>query len=342
MGSVKDLRILKNPGPDTSGVANFDFSDRYSVFDWGEMPDHIRNKGMALCLTAAHFFERLPDIGIRSHYVGLVEQGKVKRLTELASPAGTMQVNLLQVIRPKLNQGVYDYSVYRQDLSNFLIPLECIYRNTLPEGSSIFKRLKSGSLKLADIGLTEIPAPGQVLQQPILDFSTKLEPTDRYLSQTEARQIAGLDKAAFARIKEATLSVNRMITAETERMGLVHEDGKIEFGMSKDKDIILVDVMGTPDECRFTYQGTPVSKEVARIHYRKTEWFADVEQAKKKDAVNWKKHVKSSPPKLPQELATLISQIYMSFCNELTGRDWFDTPALREVLSEVNKVLGAS
>jgi len=36
----------------------------------------------------------------------------------------------------------YDYSVYTSRLKNFLIPLEIIYRNGLPEGSSVFKKLE--------------------------------------------------------------------------------------------------------------------------------------------------------------------------------------------------------
>jgi len=54
MGSVKDLEIVKKPTKDEMGVGRFHFSDRYSVFDWGEMPDHIPSKGAALCLMGAY------------------------------------------------------------------------------------------------------------------------------------------------------------------------------------------------------------------------------------------------------------------------------------------------
>ncbi len=51
MGSVKDLVVLENPAKNKTGKAQFVFSDRYSVFDWGEMPDHIQAKGASLCIT---------------------------------------------------------------------------------------------------------------------------------------------------------------------------------------------------------------------------------------------------------------------------------------------------
>ena len=52
MGSVKDLQIIKKPTQEAMGVGRFLFSDRYSVFDWGEMPDHIEGKGAACVLWA--------------------------------------------------------------------------------------------------------------------------------------------------------------------------------------------------------------------------------------------------------------------------------------------------
>ncbi len=79
MGSVKDLVVLVEP-TDKLGLGRFIFSDRYSVFDYGEMPDRIEDKGKALCMVSAFFFERLEEAGIATHYVGLVEDGEVKAL----------------------------------------------------------------------------------------------------------------------------------------------------------------------------------------------------------------------------------------------------------------------
>lgn len=39
----------------------FEFTDDYSVFDWGKMPDTIAHKGRALALMGAYFFNRLAD-----------------------------------------------------------------------------------------------------------------------------------------------------------------------------------------------------------------------------------------------------------------------------------------
>ena len=57
MGSVKDLKIIEKATENKAGVGQFYYSDRYSVFDWGEMPDAIKDKGKALCMMGAFFFE---------------------------------------------------------------------------------------------------------------------------------------------------------------------------------------------------------------------------------------------------------------------------------------------
>ncbi|MCS7232919.1 MAG: phosphoribosylaminoimidazolesuccinocarboxamide synthase [Synergistetes bacterium] len=340
MGSVKDLIVLREARVDEPGIGRFVFSDRYSVFDWGEMPDHIRGKGASICIVTAFFFEKLEEMGVRSHYLGIVEDGRLKRLKELKSPQNTLEFKLLRVVKPRLEGGRYDYSVYKDERGNFLIPLEVIYRNSLPEGSSVFKRLREGSLRLEDIGLREMPKPGTILDKPILDVSTKLEATDRYLSWDEAKEICFLSDGEVERIREVTLLINELITKEAKRLGLFNEDGKVEYGFDEGRDIILVDALGTLDECRFSYEGLPVSKEIARVYYRKTDWYKDVEAAKKRDRVNWKSLVTSKPPKLPPELASLISGIYMAYANEITGREWFKVPSLRDILTELKGLLG--
>ncbi|MEO0131031.1 MAG: phosphoribosylaminoimidazolesuccinocarboxamide synthase, partial [candidate division WOR-3 bacterium] len=292
MGSVKDLIIIKEPKENQSGIGRFIFSDRYSVFDWGEMPDKIKDKGKAICLVAAYFFERLEELGIKTHYLGLLQNGELKKLKDLKEPTNIMEIKLLRVLKPEIKNGNYDYSIYKKEKVNFLIPLEIIYRNSLPEGSSVFKRLKEGSLKLTDLGLKEPPKSGQILENPIIDFSTKLEKTDRYLNFKEAKEMVNLTEEELAEIKEKTLFLNKLISEKVAKIGLFNEDGKFEFGFDEERKIIVIDVIGTLDECRFSYKNIPVSKEIARIYYRKTEWFKEIEIAKKIDKIRWKELIK--------------------------------------------------
>jgi phosphoribosylaminoimidazole-succinocarboxamide synthase len=346
MGSVKDLQVIEKPTKDKMGVGRFIFSDRYSVFDWGEMPDLIDGKGEALCMMGAYCFERLEERGVKTHYRGLVDKnGKVVRFDELDEPSNIMEISLVNVYRPEPceRDGVltYDYRVYTSKLKNFLIPLEIIYRNGLPEGSSVFKRLEKRSVTFKDFGLDHYPKPGERLKNPIFDVSTKLEDKDRYVTWEEAKGIAGLTYSEVVEIQDLLLKVDRLITELATRADLVNEDGKIELAFDPSRRLMVVDVVGTLDECRFTYDGLHVSKEIARQYYRKTDWYRDVEEAKKKaekeGTADWKKLVKTQPPKLDPALKGTISQMYKATTNQVAEKIVFETPRLEEITKKYIK-----
>jgi phosphoribosylaminoimidazole-succinocarboxamide synthase len=325
------------------GTGRFLFSDRYSVFDWGEMPDHIDGKGAALCLMGAYCFEQLEKQGVKTHYRGLVNKaGKAVKVDELSEPSATMEVALVNVYRPQTlvigGKVVHDYSVYTPSLRNCLIPLEIIYRNGLPEGSSVFKRLAQGKVTLQDLGLDHQPQPGETLKKPIFDVSTKLEETDRYITWIEAQKIAGLTNTELSEVKAVLLKADETITTAASNASLKNEDGKIELAFDDQRKLMLVDVLGTLDECRFTFEGVHVSKEVARQFYKKTQWYIDVEEAKKdaeaKGVQNWKSLCKSQPPLLDPKLKAVISQMYMAVANEMTGKTLFSSPKLAGVIGD--------
>jgi phosphoribosylaminoimidazole-succinocarboxamide synthase len=66
MGTITELKLaykgsVKNVFQSASepDFLWFQFTDDYSVFDWGKMPDQIANKGKALALMGAYLFEEL-------------------------------------------------------------------------------------------------------------------------------------------------------------------------------------------------------------------------------------------------------------------------------------------
>ena len=346
MGSVKDLEVIKPPTKDRLGTGRFHFSDRYSVFDWGEMPDLIEEKGAALCIMGAYCFEQLErETEVKTHYRGLVaSNGECGlRTKDLDEPSDIMEVDLVNVIKPQPFTSDYgglryDYSVYTPELSNFLIPLEIIYRNGLPEGSSVFKRLAAGDLEPKDLGLDHYPVPGEGLKTPVFDLSTKLEKGDRYITWLEAKEIACLTDDEADQIKDVLLKVDKLITKVSSKAKLKNEDGKIELAFDPAREPIVVDVIGTLDECRFTYGGLHVSKEIARQFYKQTGWYKDIEEAKKeakqKGVEDWKTLCKSQPEKLDPDLTRIIRNVYTSTANEFIGSKIFDSPKLAEVMKQ--------
>jgi phosphoribosylaminoimidazole-succinocarboxamide synthase len=256
-----------------------------------------------------------------------------------------MEVSIVNVYKPetRASQGklAYDYSIYTTELKNCLIPLEIIYRNGLPEGSSVLKRLEQGKTTLKDLGLDHYPTPGERFAKPLFDVSTKLEQTDRYVTWEEAQTISGLTNFELIAVKSVLSKVNDTITEMACHAKLENEDGKIELAFDEARKLMVVDVVGTLDECRFTYEGFHVSKEIARQFYKKTSWYTDVEEAKKeaeaKGVKDWKALCMSQPPKLDAKLKTLISHMYLAAANELTNRRHFDVPALAKIINEYKK-----
>ena len=334
MGSVKDLTVLQKPTEEKSGIGHFQFSDRYSVFDWGGMPDLIPNKGASLAIMTTHFFELLGKIGIHTHYRGIVKDGNVFSFEEIKEPFDTIEVELLRVLKPEIREGEYDYSIYKGVDKNFLIPMEFIYRNSIPKESSFWKRYDKGEIKI------EIPddiKPDIPFKEPILDVSTKLEESDRYLSWDEVKELAHMSEERLMEIKEILLEVSKLLTKETDKVGLANQDGKFEFGINPDDNIIVVDALGTLDECRFEYEGISLSKEILRKYYRKTEWYKEVVKAKEKDRKDWKPLVGIKPPHIPKELLNVVSRMYQSVANLISGRKFFNVPHLKELIKDLSK-----
>jgi len=341
MGSVKDLIVIKEPDSKNAGEGIFIFSDRYSVFDWGEMPDHIPDKGASLCLVSAYFFEIFEERGFKTHYLGLLDNSdSLYRLNHKTQASNRMKVKLVRIVQPVFDGKDYDYSTFQQEKANYLIPLEVIYRFSLPAGSSVFKRLKEGSLSFRDLGLDREPEPGTVLEEPFIDFSTKLEHYDRYLTRKEAQEISGLSEEKFEELVVSVVKMAEIIRERYQALGIANEDGKFEFALDEKGELMLVDAVGTPDECRFSKDGVTLSKELARIFYRGSPWHQEVEEAKKKYGQNWRKMVTAKPEPLKGQDLELLSDIYRSLANALIGKNIFSgAPDITDLIDRIKERL---
>lgn len=336
MGSVKDLVVDIRPTEKSLGTGHFNFSDRYSVFDWGEMPDHISDKGKALCMMGAFNFENFTKRGIDSHYTGLIENDRVKNLKHLEDPSNLMFIQLGRKPELKFQSGEYKYENLKES-NNYLIPLEVIFRNSIPVGSSIRRRYSPDELGFE---FDEWPEGKIELETPIVEFSTKLEEKDRYIDEAEAREISGLKRKKFEELKDKTEETNKLLNQRAKKAGLSHEDGKVEFVYSNGR-IILADVTGTFDENRFMYNEKQISKEFIRQWYKKNqpEWYEKVKKAKEeaneRGVKNWKSLCKIKPIKLDQEVLETAENIYKAGANRWIGKKLFEAPHLEKVVGKI-------
>jgi len=350
MTSVKDFRVEVNASPETLGRGAFVFTDDYSVFDWGKMPDEIPDKGASLCTMGAYNFETLESAGIPTHYGG-VRTPEIEATVSLdaAIDAGTapreMVIELTQV--PDLpfrgrdvdDPSGYDYGAYHDEAGeNFLVPLEIVFRNRVPVGSSLRSRTDP-----ADHGLDYDTWPDEAvdLEDPIVEFSTKYEQQDRYLSRAAADRIAGV--ADIEDLESVAREVNDLVTEQATDADLVHEDGKIECLYYRG-EIRVADVVGTFDENRFSYDGQQVSKEVIRQYHKRTqsEWVAAVSAAKdeadERGVADWKSLCDHEPDPLDDDVIGIARDLYCAGTNAYVGRNAFDAPSLTEAVEAVRSL----
>jgi phosphoribosylaminoimidazole-succinocarboxamide synthase len=352
MTSVKEFRVAEPATASNLGRGRFVFTDAYSVFDWGQMPDDIPRKGASLCVMGASNFERLAAADVPTHYRGVVDptaveagtapESAVVPLTEARAPPTEMAIELTQV--PDLPyqgpEAGYDYEAYHAaGEGTYLIPLEVVFRNTVPVGSSLRRRTTP-----ADVGLeaTEWPAEPVSLPEPVVEFSTKYEEQDRYLSRAEADAIAG--RADVASLEALARRVNRIVTDRAEATGFTHHDGKIEC-LYHEGELRVADVVGTFDENRFARNGRGVSKEVVRQWYKRNDptWVDAVSRAKtdvtNRDIDDWRTLCTETPDSLPGAVLDAVSTMYAAGANAYTERAWFDAPPIDEALQTIEQVV---
>jgi len=316
-GSVKNLRVIKKPTQGSAGVYLFEFTDDYSIFDYGKMPDTLNNKGSSLAMMSAFIFERmerpktwkeLEDSGIwkglqdnalrtslgsspllkelkkhgmKTHYIGLRDKhGKRVRCDDLKEPTNIIEVKAFNIVRP--SKGVIGGNA----VWNYTA-LHPGLRNYLIPLENVFRfGVPRGSSFLKRnpdyypwLGLTRMPQEGQWLPFPIIEYFSKLEPGDRLLPLESAVNFSGLPTEKFQEMRDLTFLSALYLYNFFARAGIELWDGKLEF--SRTNGIILSDAV-TPDELRLVKDSIQISKEPIRQYYRKyhSRFIEDIAKAK--------------------------------------------------------------
>nr|AGF93351.1 phosphoribosylaminoimidazole-succinocarboxamide synthase [uncultured organism] len=274
----------------------FFFTNNISVFD-KIIPNDIPRKGETLCKTSSYWFKKCEELGIKTHFIDMPEDQ-------------VMEVRRFEVIN--------DYDKMDSDTTNYRIPLEFIARYYV--AGSLHDRIKKGKLDHEKLGFEEEPDYGEKLPEPYFEVTTKVEEIDRNLSKEEALDISGLTEEEYEEIKEAVFKIDELIEENGEKNGLLHVDGKKEFAMDENRDIILVDTFGIADEDRFwendEYENgnfVQKSKEFVRQHYRKTGYHEDLMDARENG------EEEPPIPPLPDDMVDKTSELYVNLMSRLTN-----------------------
>lgn len=291
-GKVKEVYLVDDE------TLEFAYTDNISVFD-KIIPSKIPHKGETLCRTAKYWFGILSENGIRNHFID--EPAKDR-----------MRVERVDIIR--------DYAKIDGDTVNYLIPLEVICRHYV--AGSLLDRVRSGKITAEQLGFPEHHdvKHGEKLPRPYIESTTKLEEHDANLTDAEAKEMAGLSDDEYEEIKATVLKIDAIIEKEAAKRGLIHCDGKKEFGYDMNRKLMVLDTFGTLDEDRWwdaeAYQKgniVELSKEFVRQYYRDIGYHKKLMDAREKGLAE------PDIPALPEETVRKVSNLYVSMYERITG-----------------------
>ncbi|MEN6378258.1 MAG: phosphoribosylaminoimidazolesuccinocarboxamide synthase [Methanofastidiosum sp.] len=275
----------------------FEFTDRISVFD-KIIPSKIPFKGETLCREGAFWHKEAEKLGFLTHFIKITDKNKmlVKR------------VNI-----------IHNYNKIDHKTKNYLIPLEFICRHYV--AGSLHDRINKGKIDPKELGFSKKTVEyGEKLPEPFIETSTKLEPVDRPLEKKEALSISKLTEEEYNNILETIIKMDSRMSKIVEKGGLIHVDGKKEFGMNEDRTLMFIDVFGTADEDRFwdkklyeEGQMVELSKEFVRQYYIKTGY--------KKSLYDARDEGRPEPdiPALPENMVKDVSNLYINMYERITG-----------------------
>jgi phosphoribosylaminoimidazole-succinocarboxamide synthase len=313
--STKNLEVIEPPTATREGVGVFEFTDNFTVFHYGRMPDLIPGKGEATCRMAAFNLTMLEQAGVPTHFRRFIAPNRIE--FDLARVLGQ------------------DGGTSAPGNGNYLVPVQVIFRNELPQGSSVHQRLAAGTLAPSDLGLREVPGIGEELEHPLIEYATKLEEANRFIGRPEAQHLAGLSDEQFREMSGITARVNEVITGHARELGLSHCDGKLEYLISGDGRIVLADSPGTPDESRLMYGGVHCGKQVIRDWYVANGHEVPVRQliADRVPRSQW-----PAPARLPHGFMPVMSDLYRSLSEAWIGQRTWGAPSLQAATQAVRRL----
>ena len=252
-------------------------TDRISAFDVNL--GHIPYKGQVLSQLSVFWFEETKDI-IPNHLISVPHP------------------NIMIVKNAKL------------------IPIEMVVRGYITgvTGTSIWGSYEKGDRIIYGIRFRNGLRKNQKLPKPIITPTTKAQKGhDERLTKGKIVKNKLVSKKMYEQMEKISLKLFRRGTEICDKRGLILVDTKYEFGIYKNK-LILIDEIHTPDSSRFWIKKTykkrfsegkePESfdKEFLRI------WFKNHGYAGE-----------GLPPKMPKSFINKVSKRYVDVFEKITG-----------------------
>jgi phosphoribosylaminoimidazole-succinocarboxamide synthase len=194
-----------------------------------------------------------------------------------------------------------------------MIPVECVVRGYLY--GSLFDRLLRGdvSLPVDRVLATKLP-------EPYFDPTTKSEVKDEPITEAEIVQEGRMTGPELAFVKASTIEIYQKMSEKARSAGFILADLKLEFGKRAGM-VLLGDSIG-PDEFRMwpTDKYAPGKNQDSYDKQLVRDWLVGAGYKDKLDRARKAGEPVPTPPTLPPDLVSTVSDRYVRIYEILTGR----------------------
>jgi phosphoribosylaminoimidazole-succinocarboxamide synthase len=260
-------------------------TDRISAFDY-VLGSGIPDKGKVLTQLSAFWFEKTAGI-VPNHLLTL----NVHEYPRELRPYADILAGRSMLVRKTAP-----------------VTIECVARGYL-SGSGWKEYVAGGAV--CGIALPRGLRESDRLPEPIFTPATKATTGhDINVSEAEASELVG--RELVQQLRRLTLELYRFGAAHAESKGIILADTKFEFGLTDNREIILIDEALTPDSSRYWPQdqykpGGPqpsFDKQYVRDYLEQIRWN------------------KQPPvPALPEDVVIRTRQKYVEAFRRLTGKE---------------------
>ncbi|OGI60195.1 phosphoribosylaminoimidazolesuccinocarboxamide synthase [Candidatus Nomurabacteria bacterium RIFCSPHIGHO2_01_FULL_37_25] len=198
-----------------------------------------------------------------------------------------------------------------------VLPVEMVVRGYITgvTSTSLWVNYQKGQRDFGDFVLPEGMKKNQKLDKPVITPTTKHEMHDRNLTSKMVIEEKFMEPAIWQKVCQIALKLFERGQEVALKRGLILVDTKYEFGLTPEREIMLIDEIHTPDSSRYwqasSYQKRideglepeNFDKEFLRL------WFRD----------NCDPYKNEKLPEAPFNMVMELSSRYVRICEQITG-----------------------
>lgn len=195
-----------------------------------------------------------------------------------------------------------------------MIPVECVVRGYLY--GSLYERVRAG-----EVSVPSAKEMAAELDEPYFDPTTKSDIKDVPITESEILEQKRMTATELDQVKDTSVSIYQKLSAAAENAGFILADVKLEFGRDDRDEVVVGDSIG-PDEFRLwpaeSYRVGKVQESYDKQVIR--DWLTAFGYKQSLDDARKSGSKLPTPPELPRDLVSEVSNRYVSAYEKLTGR----------------------